>query len=135
MDIFIGVLLGLGICYVLYKIVSKKETAVEVVVDKAGEEIKANIDAKTEEAFVKAMEESAKVINVPKESAELLDKLQETIIAETAKVAEPVVEEVKKKTRTVKAKAKAIEAVVEAKVEKLEEAVVKKTRTKVKKNG
>ena len=37
------------------------EAKVEVVVNKATEEIKANIDAKTEEAFVKAMEEAAKV--------------------------------------------------------------------------
>lgn len=48
------------------------EAKVEVVVDKATEEIKANIDAKTEEAFVKAMEEAAKVeVDVEKAVAEV----------------------------------------------------------------
>jgi hypothetical protein len=132
METFIGLVLLGGIGYAIYRMTKKKETVQETVVDKAGEEIKANIDAKTEEAFVKAMEKSAKIIDVPKESAELLDKVQDAIMAEAkeaaselAKTVEPAV----KKTRKVRTKAKAIEAVVEAKVEKLETAV-KKTRTK-----
>jgi hypothetical protein len=133
--LFIG-LLGYGI----YKIVFQKETVEEVkkeaeaVVDKAGEEIKANIDAKTEEAFVKAMEESAKIINVPKETAELLDKVQEAITTEAKEAAAEIVEVVEVKTKKVRAKAKAIEAAIEEKAEKLETAV-KKTKAKAKKNG
>jgi gas vesicle protein len=98
----------------------------EVKATTAIEDIKADMAAKTDEAFVKAMVEAATkvedaIVAEGKESA-----------AELVKVVEPVVEEVKKKTRTVKAKAKAIEEVVEAKTEQLEKAVKK---TKAKKNG
>ena len=117
------------------KIEPAKKIETDFVVDKAKEEvkattaiedIKADMAAKTDEAFVKAMVEAATkvedaIVAEGKESA-----------AELVKVVEPVVEEVKKKTRTVKAKAKAIEEVVEAKTEQLEKAVKK---TKAKKNG
>ena len=95
--------------------VASLEPVVAPIVDKAREEVKADIDDKIVKAFVNAM-------------------------VETATKAEPVVEEVKvqelkvppPKVKTVKAKAKAIEAVVEAKTKQLEKAVVKKTK-KVKK--
>ena len=89
---------------------------------------------------VKAVEVVMKIIDVPKESAELLNKVQDAITseakdaaAELVKEVDQVLEEVKvqelRVKSKVKAKAKAIEAVVEAKVEKLE-AAVKKTKAK-----
>jgi hypothetical protein len=82
--------------------------SLEPVVSVAREEVKANIDAKIEEAFFKSIQEEIKKVEV---------------------IAEPVVEEVKVATKKVRAKAKAIEAAVEEKVEQLEVAV-KKTRAK-----
>jgi hypothetical protein len=137
METIIGIAI-LGIVgYTIYKMVSKKETPVEavaetvaevkkeaeVVVDKAREEIKGNIDAKTEEVFVKAMEKSAKIIDVPKESAELLDKVQEVVLAETKAVVEEPVKVVKKRTK--KAAAAIVAPVVVAPVKKVRKKKVK----------
>ena len=97
--------------------------SLEPVVNKAQEEVKVNIDAKTEEIFVKVMEEAAKA-----------EKPVEEVLKEVVATVEPVVEEVKVATKKVKAKAKAIEEAIEEKTEQLE-AAVKKTRAKAKKNG
>jgi hypothetical protein len=94
-----------------------------LTVDKAKEDIKDNIDAKTEEVFVKVMEQAAKV-----------EKPVEEVLKEVVATVEPVVEEVKVATKKVRAKAKAIEEAIEEKTEQLE-AAVKKTRAKAKKNG
>jgi hypothetical protein len=67
--------------------------SLEPVVEKAREEVKANIDAKTEEVFVKVMEEAAKEVVATVEPV-VEEKVEETVDAD--EVVEEVVEKVKK---------------------------------------
>jgi hypothetical protein len=110
MEGIIGLVLLGAVVYGIYRMSRKREEVVESevvapVVDKASEEIKANIDAKTEEVFVKVMEEAAKV-NKPVE--EVLKEVVATV-EPVAVVEEPVVAPAPapvKQKRTRKKKAK-----------------------------
>ena len=79
--------------------------SLEPVVDVAREEIKANIDAKTEEVFVKVMEEAATAV--------------ETKVEEVVAVVQEAVEEKVEETFTV------VEEAVDNVVEEIEEVVEK----------
>jgi len=67
METIIGIAILGVVGYTIYKMVSKKETVQEAVA-----EVKEEV--------------TAKIIDVPKESAEILDKVQEVILAETKTV-------------------------------------------------
>jgi len=86
--------------------------AVEEKIDKAREEVKTNIDAKTEEIFVKVMEEAAKV-----------EKPVEEILKEVVATVEPVVEEIKKVETAVVEEAKEAAAELVKEVDKVIEEV------------